>query len=711
VKIFEMKKVFLFISICLSINYSIFAQAKILFDATKAESAANADWVIDADAYNVGYGTGVPTVGGSGTEANAQRIPTPAQSGITNSTSESYWSGGLSAWAIECVKSGKIVESLPVGGKITFGDATNPQDLSKYQMYVVCEPNILFSASEKTAILSFVQAGGGLFMIGDHDMSDRNFDGFDSPMIWNDLMSNNSVKTNPFGFVFNSDDLSQTSSNVAVLPSNPILNGAFGKVIKIKTSGGNSLTINTLQNANVTGLVFKTGATNNSSVLVASSTFGLGRVVVLCDSSLPDDGTGDQNDVLYDGWITDANGNHRTLILNATEWLTAIQAPLVAIKGTVTPVTCNGAANGSIAITTSGGSGTYNYIWSNGKTTNPATNLNGGTYSVTVTSGASSTVVKDILIEEPTPLNVVVTIPNMLDCKNSSVQLTAAAQGGSAPYNYKWSVNQGLVKAAGVYYVTVTDMKGCTSVKANTITANTTPPDLTLSAEKITCVKASAKLKASSTIPNATFVWSGPNNFKSTRKDTSTYVSGVYTCTVTNPSNGCIATKTATVLENDGNAALQVTLKSQVDAIGATNSGKAEIEVKFGTMPYTYIWRDIQNKTIGTNSPIITGLIKGVYTCEVSDANGCKSLFTVLIKQTIATKDIDNQALITIYPNPAHDILHIQSEETLPLLIYSLTGKSLFIAQTNQALDIAFLPQGVYFIKVKEQRLLKFVKL
>ena len=46
------------------------AQIKILFDATKAEMAGNADWVIDADSK-------------SGGESNPQRIPTPAQSGIT----------------------------------------------------------------------------------------------------------------------------------------------------------------------------------------------------------------------------------------------------------------------------------------------------------------------------------------------------------------------------------------------------------------------------------------------------------------------------------------------------------------------------------------------------------------------------------------------------------------------------------------------------
>jgi len=93
------------------------ATVKILFDARKAETAGNADWIIDADQFNLGWGSTGATLNG-GSEANAQRIPTPAQSGITSSTSETYWKGGLSAWAVDCAKKGYIVESLPYNGLI-----------------------------------------------------------------------------------------------------------------------------------------------------------------------------------------------------------------------------------------------------------------------------------------------------------------------------------------------------------------------------------------------------------------------------------------------------------------------------------------------------------------------------------------------------------------------------------------------------------------
>ena len=93
---------------------------KALFDATKAEMAANADWVIDADVRNVGTGAGGAMVVGAGSESNPQRIPTPPQSGITASTPETYWAGCLSSWGVELVKNGFTVETLPVGGRITY---------------------------------------------------------------------------------------------------------------------------------------------------------------------------------------------------------------------------------------------------------------------------------------------------------------------------------------------------------------------------------------------------------------------------------------------------------------------------------------------------------------------------------------------------------------------------------------------------------------
>ena len=298
---------------------------RILFDGSHAETCSNADWIPDADAHNIDFPSGGGQTCCSGTKSNAQQFPTPAQSGITASTLETYWEGGLSAWGVDCAKRNFQVESLPYNGAITFGNAANPQDLSNYKVFVVCEPNIVFTATEKTAMMNWIAAGGGLFMISDHTVSDRNGDGWDSPAIWNDFLTNNTVnKNNPFGIAYDLANFSQTTTNIAALPGDSCLHGPMGNVTEAMWSNGTSMTINPAVNPAVTGVVYMTASTKggNTGVMFAHSRFGKGKVAAMGDSSPPDDGTGNPSCTLYTGYNGDAAGNHRLLIMNATIWLT-----------------------------------------------------------------------------------------------------------------------------------------------------------------------------------------------------------------------------------------------------------------------------------------------------------------------------------------------------------------------------------------------------
>ncbi len=279
---------------------------KILFDATKAETAGNADWVIDQD------------------NSTPQRIPTPLQSTITASTSETYWTGALSSWGIALAKQGHTVETLPSTGIITYGNTSNSQDLANYNVFVIDEPNIRFTTAEKVAILNFVSNGGGLFMISDHTISDRNNDGWDSPDIWNDLMNNNGLVVNPFGFSVDLTNITQLSGNIlANSATNKILNGSQGPVSQLDYHNGATLTLNPTGNATIQGLIWKTAATqNNANVMCASSSYGSGRIFMVTDSSPMDDGTGAAGNTLYVSWSL---YSHATLFMNATLWLANLQ--------------------------------------------------------------------------------------------------------------------------------------------------------------------------------------------------------------------------------------------------------------------------------------------------------------------------------------------------------------------------------------------------
>ncbi|MEP7014476.1 MAG: hypothetical protein ABI925_03465 [Verrucomicrobiota bacterium] len=297
---------------------------QVLFDATKAEMAGNADWVVDADVHDLrvsssGDGSGVR---GSGNESDPQRIPTPAIAGITANTSETYWNGSLSAWAVALAKAGITpIETLPVfitptsgtRSRITYGDASNSQDLSNYELFIVCEPNIAFTAAEKTAILNYVFAGGAIFMVSDHDQSDRNNDGIDSVGVWNDLLGATSV----FGFKFNTVDISPTGVADTSL-SNPLTHGPAGTVTSLKYVNGATMTITDATIAHAA--VWQTSAHSSTQVMALYGTYGAGKFVAVGDSSPIDDGTGDSNDTLFNGW-DDASGNDGRLVRNASLWL------------------------------------------------------------------------------------------------------------------------------------------------------------------------------------------------------------------------------------------------------------------------------------------------------------------------------------------------------------------------------------------------------
>jgi hypothetical protein len=274
---------------------------RVLFDDTKAETAGNADWIVSTS------------------------MPDPTAQDASPSA-ETDWTGALSSWGVTLQRTGDyVLDTLPPTGAITYGSAGNSLDLSRFDAFVLPEPNVLFTAAEKTAIMQFVRDGGGLFMISDHNGSDRNNDGADSVAVLNDLMTNNSVdRTDPFGFSIDVSDVSTDNPDVigAQAAGDPVIDGPFGPVTGTIIRSGTTATLKPADNPAVRGEVFRSGysASGSTGAAVVSSGFGSGRVVYWGDSSPIDDGTGQSGNDLYDGW-NDPAGTDAALALNATQWL------------------------------------------------------------------------------------------------------------------------------------------------------------------------------------------------------------------------------------------------------------------------------------------------------------------------------------------------------------------------------------------------------
>ena len=268
----------------------------VLFDFTKEETAGEADWIIDDD------------------------MPEPYP--LTPWDQED-WLGAISDWGYGLAREGHFsVKTLPPDSSITYGEAT-PLDLSNFDIFIVCEPQNPFTLSEKTAIFDFVRDGGGLFMVGDHYLSDRNSNGWDSPRIWNDLGASDS-----FGIHFNvsgdpNNNFSDNSYNYSATDS--VISGNFGIPDDYYGYwGGTAMTLYPDKNSYVMGHIWKTGSSQgNHDVMLATARFGDGRVAGTGDSSPIDDGTGNPGNTLYDGW---GDGSDSIIILNTTYWLCAVSS-------------------------------------------------------------------------------------------------------------------------------------------------------------------------------------------------------------------------------------------------------------------------------------------------------------------------------------------------------------------------------------------------
>lgn len=336
-----MKKTIICGFVMLSLACKVSAQTKILFDATEGQTAGNADWVIDADTDNIAYtGTGGTPVrstsSSNGWHSNAQRFPTPAQSAITGTTVETYWTGSSSSWAIDMVKKGYEVETLPTFDSITYGNSSHAQDLSNYKVFIIDEPQFPFSARAKTALMNFVKNGGGLFMISDHSNSSRTNNGWDSPRVWDDFIKNNPVKDTAFGFTFDSLDISPTSSAINPSATDSIIHGPMGNCPGMEWHNGTTATLYPSKNTTITGDVFQTSV-GNTGVMFGHGRYGKGKFAFQGDSSPADDGTGNPKSSLYPDFAGDPGDEEEIIIVNTTIWLAESNSPTAVDNLSVTP--------------------------------------------------------------------------------------------------------------------------------------------------------------------------------------------------------------------------------------------------------------------------------------------------------------------------------------------------------------------------------------
>jgi len=200
---------------------------------------------------------------------------------------------------------------------------------------------------------------------------------------------------------------------------------------------------------------------------------------------------------------------------------------------------------------------------------------------------------------------------------------------GTAPYSYQWNDTSSqtndtaVALCAGVYSVIITDNLGCISTVTDTVKSNPAinPNLATVNATCGSC-NGSATVTPAGAAPPFTYVWSnGP-----IVNTSSNLCAGLYSVSITD-TLGCTTNATALISNTGGPTSVAIT-STNVTCNGACNGAVTAVVPTGGTTPYTYLW--INN---GATTPTLSNLCAGVYYIQITDANGCSLLDSVVITE------------------------------------------------------------------------------
>ena len=311
---------------------------------------------------------------------------------------------------------------------------------------------------------------------------------------------------------------------------------------------------------------------------------------------------------------------------------------LSAVASVNSNVICNGSNNGSALANPSNGTSPYTYLWSDAssQTSNTATGLSAGSYSVTVYDNCGNSSTASVTITQPNPFTKSVAVITNVSCNgNKDGSASANPSDGTLPYTYLWSdassqstnIASGL--SAGSYTVTITDHCGASSTASVTINQ---PNVLTETVTGEVEVRCNGGNTGAATVTGwggsspYTYTWS--NGPITTNTTVSGLSAGVYTVTCTD-ANGCQAMHTVGLHQPSPMRDSIVTSKTVNVKCNGISNGVAVLGVKLGTVPYTYLWSN------GVTTATVNGLSGGTYTVAISDNCGASGSAGVTITQPL----------------------------------------------------------------------------
>lgn len=388
--------------------------------------------------------------------------------------------------------------------------------------------------------------------------------------------------------------------------------------------------------------------------------------------------------------------------------------PISIVDQSYQDVSCNGAGDGEIHVTATGGTAPLNFTLNPGAVTNGTgdfTLLSGGSYTVTVEDANScppaSTPSIDII--DPDPIIILTETATDISCNGAGdgiIEVTA--EGGTGALTY--TLNPGSVSnttgifnnlGPGTYTVLVDDENNCPT--ATTGSLDIIGPDPisidTESSTDITCTGANdgtVTITVSGGTPpySYTLLPSGPTNSTGTFN---TLPEGDYTVEITDAS-GCPSV-TSSVLSINEPLPINIDLQTYQD-ISCNGAGDGEIHINAsgGTTPLSYT---LNPGAVSNGTGDFLALSGGTYTVTVEDANSCPPATSTDI-------EITDPDPITITDETSTDITcNGAGDGTITITATGGTGSLSYIldpgAVTNSTGEYTGLAAGDYTVTVNDQ--------
>ena len=331
----------------------------------------------------------------------------------------------------------------------------------------------------------------------------------------------------------------------------------------------------------------------------------------------------------YSVVVADANGCTGDAMFTLEEFCNSI-----VLSATATDVTCNGTTTGAVDLSITGGLAPISIAWSNGEATEDISGLAVGVYTVTVSDAYGQVEILSTEIFEPAVISHTAVINNAECYGTATGSIDVTIAGGVAPYTFVWTngtTNEDVtLLTAGLYGCMVTDANGCT-YQMNFGIAQ--PSEITI-AEVITdcSVNGANDGAIDITVAGGTAPYSFNWDNGSVSEDVDNLVAGMYAITVTDD-NGCEFMTTFTV-DEPAPVVTPLNIASIVPTAATCTglaNGSIDLTVEYGTTPYTFAWSN------GEITEDITGLLAGMYSVTVTDANNVDATATVEVLENAST--------------------------------------------------------------------------